>query len=72
MSELFYENERLTKLDQKTKLVIAQAIVTINKIELEANMFIKPATRAHIQKFRLMCKNLADGRDLTEIRSDNV
>jgi len=61
MSELFYENERLVRADKQTKLVIAQAVATINKMELEANMFIKPATRAKIEKFRLMCRNLADG-----------
>lgn len=67
MSELFYENEKLIKLDAKTKLVIAQAIAAINKMELDANMFIKPATRAKVETFRLMCKNLADGRDMDEI-----
>ena len=72
MSELFYENEKLVKLDAKTKLVIAQAIATINKMETEANMFIKPATRAKAEVFRLMCKNLADGRELNEQRSDDA
>jgi len=69
--EIHSENERLTKRDEKTKLVIAQAIATINKMELDASMFIKPGTRNRITMFRTMCKNLADGRDLNEIRSND-
>ena len=69
-SDIHYDNERLREKDKRTKLVIAQAIATINRMELDANMFIKPATRAKIETFRLMCRNLADGRDLDE-RNDS-